>query len=122
MAGAAARADRLWGFSVCGIFELCRKSAETLFEQGYLTADDIKLPDYLSAEGAVDFGSVVYWKTPLLKKAASKFLDKIKEDNASSAELAEAFRHFKKKKYLGDYALFMSIKETYKSSSGRAVR
>ena len=92
---------------------------ETLFEQGYLTADDIKLPDYLSAEGAVDFGSVVYWKIPLLKKAASKFLDKIKEDNASSAELAEAFRHFKKKKYLGDYALFMSIKETYDAKAAQ---
>ena len=86
----------------------------TLSEQGYLTADDIKLPDYLSTDGNIDFGSVVYWKIPLLKKAASKFLNKINEkENAADAELEEAFRHFKKKKHLGDYALFMSIKEAY---------
>ena len=52
---------------------------ETLSEQGYLTADDIKLPEYLSTDGNIDFGSVVYWKIPLLKKAASTFLNRIKD-------------------------------------------
>ena len=93
---------------------------EILSEQGYLTADDIKLPEYLSTEGSVDFGSVVYWKMPLLKKAASKFLNKIKErSDAAGAELAEAFRRFKKKKHLGDYALFMSIKEVYDAQAAQ---
>ena len=91
---------------------------ETLSAQGYLTADDIKLPNYLSTEGSVDFGSMVYWKMPLLKKAAGVFLSKIaatKEgENASGVELKDSFRRFQKSnKHLNDYALFMSIKEVY---------
>ena len=98
---------------------------ETLSEQGYLTADDIKLPEYLSTEGDVDFGSVVYWKIPLLKKAASAFLNKIAakkegENGASDVELKEAFRRFQKtNKHLGDYALFMSIKEVYDAKAAK---
>ncbi|MGP1530343.1 MAG: 4-alpha-glucanotransferase [Treponema sp.] len=96
----------------------------TLSEQGYLTADDIKLPEYLSIEGAVDFGSVVYWKMPLLKKAAAAFLSKItatKEgENASDVELKDAFRRFQKSnKHLNDYALFMSIKEVYDAKAAQ---
>lgn len=87
---------------------------ETLSEQGYLTAEDIKLPDYLSTEGPVDFGSVIYWKMPLLKKAASAFLSRLKDNSAIGIALKEAFQRFQKgNKHLGDYALFMSIKEVY---------
>ena len=86
---------------------------QTLAEQGFLTAADITLPEYLSTEGAIDFGSVVYWKLPVLKKAAATFLDKI-ETQASHAELREAFQNFKQShKHLDEYALFMSIKEVY---------
>ena len=87
---------------------------ETLSEQGYLTAEDIKLPDYLSTEGPVDFGSVIYWKMPLLKKAATTFLSRLKDNSAIGIALKEAFQRFQKgNKHLGDYALFMSIKEVY---------
>jgi len=88
---------------------------ETLVEQGLLNADDIALPDYLSAEGKVDFGSVVYWKLPLLKKAAERFVTELKKPaGQDEAARNEAYRLFvKSKKHLGEYALFMSIKETY---------
>ena len=93
---------------------------ETLSEQGYLTADDIKLPEYLSTDGNIDFGSVVYWKIPLLKKAASAFLGKIKKGNApDAAELEEAYRRCKRRKHLGEYALFMSIKEVYDAKAAQ---
>ena len=86
---------------------------QTLSEHGYLTADDIQLPDYLSTEGHIDFGSTVYWKVPVLKKAAAAFLNKI-EKNPSDKKLQEAFQTFKQShKHLDEYALFMSIKEVY---------
>ncbi|MFC1238259.1 4-alpha-glucanotransferase [Treponema vincentii] len=91
-----------------------------LSEQGYLTSDDIKLPSYLSTEGSIDFGSVVYWKLPLLKKAASAFLGKIKKGDApDAAELEEAYRRCKRRKHLGEYALFMSIKEVYDAKAAQ---
>ena len=93
---------------------------ETLLEQGYLTADDIKLPEYLSTDGNIDFGSVVYWKIPLLKKAASAFLNRIKDGSTADTELKDAFRRFQKaNKHLDDYALFMSIKEVYDAQAAQ---
>lgn len=93
---------------------------ETLSEQGYLTADDIKLPEYLSTDGNIDFGSVVYWKIPLLKKAASTFLNRIKDGSTADTELKDAFRRFQKaNKHLDDYALFMSIKEVYDAQAAQ---
>ena len=94
---------------------------QTLSEQGYLAAGDIKLPDYLSSEGPIDFGSVVYWKLPVLKKAASTFLDKIEEKGSpSGAKAAEAFRRFKKEHtHLDEYALFMSVKEVYDAKAAQ---
>ena len=79
---------------------------KTLAEHGYLTAEDIMLPDYLSSEGVVDFGSVVYWKGPVLKKAAAAFLDTIEKSE--------------KHPRLGEYALFMSIKEVYDAQAAQA--
>ena len=95
---------------------------KTLAEHGYLTPEDITLPDYLSSEGAVDFGSVVYWKGPVLKKAAAAFLDTIeKSEKPSDAESAAAYRDFKRKHpRLGEYALFMSIKEVYDAQAAQA--
>lgn len=94
---------------------------ETLVTQGFLTADDTSLPDYLSTEGNIDFGSVVYWKMPVLKKAASNLLSKIKEDSSSlGAALKDAFESFKKNhKRLDEYALFMSIKEVYDAKAAQ---
>ncbi|MEL3905739.1 MAG: 4-alpha-glucanotransferase [Treponema sp.] len=88
---------------------------ETLVDRQLLTAADIALPDYLSTEGNVDFGSVVYWKLPVLKKAAAHFLQAIEKPAEKTLEdRAAAYRLFTAhNKHLDEYALFMSIKEVY---------
>ncbi len=78
---------------------------EQLVQANLLSKEEIQLPEYLSSEGKVDFGSVVYWKIPLLKKAAKQFLD---------ASLSQAYQAFcSRKPHIEEYALFMSIKEVY---------
>lgn len=77
---------------------------DLLHENGYLSKVEIIPPDYIKNEGNVDFGSVVWWKIPLLKKAARTFLNQgINPD----------FETFKKnnESWLNNYALFMDIKE-----------
>lgn len=82
---------------------------DSLIAQGFLTEEEAAPPDYISYTGNVDFGSVVYWKIPLLKKAAQNFLSRVQ------GESAKAYAAFKKEQWfwLDDYALFMSIKEFY---------
>jgi 4-alpha-glucanotransferase len=79
---------------------------EMLRDQGYLTDTEITPPDYIKTEGPVDFGSVVWWKIPVIKKAAEKFL-------TLSADAQ--FSRFKAEhsSWLDNYALFMNIKEFY---------
>lgn len=79
---------------------------ELLVEQNILTPSDIVPPDYIHPEGSVDFGSVTWWKLPLLHKAAANFL---------SAGANSDFTTFCKQQqtWLDDYALFMSIKSFY---------
>ncbi|MCQ2981694.1 MAG: 4-alpha-glucanotransferase [Treponemataceae bacterium] len=82
---------------------------DMLVQEGWLSADDIQCPEWISTSGPIDFGSVVYWKMPLLKKAARTFMDEV------SAEERQQYEVFKKeeKLWLSDYATFMSIKEFY---------
>ena len=82
---------------------------DSLIAQGFLTEEEAAPPDYISYTGNVDFGSVVYWKIPLLKKAAQNFLSRVQGD------FAKLYTAFKKEQrfWLDDYALFMSIKEFY---------
>ena len=47
---------------------------DILVQGGWLTKKDIALPEYIKKTGNVDFGAVVWWKLPLLKKAAANFL------------------------------------------------
>ncbi len=78
---------------------------QLLVEQELLSKEEIRLPEYLSSIGTVDFGSVVYWKMPLLKKAAERFL---------KAGMPQTYQDFcAGKTHLDEYALFMSIKEVY---------
>lgn len=79
---------------------------ELLVEDGILSRSDIIPPEYITPEGPVDFGSVTWWKLPLLHKAADNFL---------SAGTNVEYTSFcdKKKDWLDDYALFMSIKSYY---------
>lgn len=83
---------------------------QILSEQGYLTAKEINPPEYIKSDGMVDFGSVVWWKTPVLKKAAQAFF--AMPSNTS-------FEKFKtdKSTWLDNYALFMNIKEFYNAKA-----
>jgi len=77
-----------------------------LVSDGLLSESDILPPDYIRTEGPVDFGSVVWWKIPVLKKAAEKFL---------SSPAQTDFNLFKNthSSWLDNYALFMNIKEFF---------
>jgi 4-alpha-glucanotransferase len=82
---------------------------DTLVKRGYVKADDLN-PQPKFPRESVDFGTLIGWKLPLLRKAAAEFRDK-----ASDAERAayEAFcmRHAA---WLDEFALFMALKETHK--------
>jgi len=81
-------------------------SLEKLKEQGILDDGGLEgKPDF--PEDHVDFGSVIRWKTPILRKAASRF-----HATASDAD-RKAFEDFRSANaaWLPDFALFMACKE-----------
>ncbi len=80
-----------------------------LVERGWAEAATIEPPDYISRSGPVDFGAVVWWKLPVLKKAADFFLR-----NAKDRDVA-AYKDFVAEQglWLENYGIFMSIKEFY---------
>lgn len=82
---------------------------EDLVARGWLTKKAARPPEYIKSTGNVDFGSVVWWKLPVLKAAAAGF-----SKTAGEKDLA-AYKDFcrAKKTWLNDYALFMSIKSVY---------
>ena len=82
---------------------------DLLVQSGWLTKKDVRPPEYIKTTGNVDFGAVVWWKLPLLKKAAENFLSE-----AGDYDL-EQYKTFcrAKKSWLDDFALFMSIKSFY---------
>ena len=82
---------------------------ENLAERGWANGESILPPDYIKNYGPVDFGSVVWWKIPVLKQAAEYFLSNANESDRQS------FVDFKKDNadWLYNYSVFMSIKEFY---------
>ncbi|MBQ2601758.1 MAG: 4-alpha-glucanotransferase [Treponema sp.] len=82
---------------------------DDLVRRGWAESDAIVPPDYIKSEGPVDFGSVVWWKTPVLYRCASYFLD-----NASEADRAN-FESFRTSQagWLDGFAAFTSIKRHY---------
>lgn len=82
---------------------------DKLVEKGWALKSDIKAADYIKKDGNVDFGAVVWWKTPVLKKSAQFFLENCSaEDKKLYEEFCKA-----KKSWLEDFSLFMSIKSVY---------
>jgi 4-alpha-glucanotransferase len=80
-------------------------SPAKLLEDGFLAAEDLAdLPDF--PEGRVDFGKVIDFKLPLLKKAFEKFRRTTDEELAQTFRLFCQFNAF----WLEDYALFRAIK------------
>lgn len=82
---------------------------DCLVERGWACKKEIAPPEYIKSTGNVDFGSVVWWKMPVLKGIAQNFLQRAgDEDKAQYKAFCRS-----KKSWLDDYALFMSIKAFY---------
>lgn len=80
-------------------------SPDKLFEDGFLTEEDLSdLPVF--SEGKVDFGKVIDFKLPLLRKAFENFRKTTGEDLAEKFRLFCQFNAF----WLEDYALFRAVK------------
>jgi 4-alpha-glucanotransferase len=80
-------------------------SLDTLVEWGALERRDLAgAPEFPGDR--VDFGPLITWKRPLLRKAAARFLD------SNGGERRKSFESFVAEEswWLDDYALFMAIK------------
>ena len=86
---------------------------DALVEQGWADYEATKSADYITYDGPVDYGAVVWWKTPVLKACAEYFLQHASD--ASRADYADfcARNAF----WLDDFALFMSIKSFYDAAA-----
>lgn len=82
---------------------------DLLVKSNRTSADLIVPPDYIKNEGPVDFGSVVWWKLPVLEKSAKWFLDNCSNEDRV---LYESFKN-DNADWLDGYANFMSIKSVY---------
>ena len=84
-----------------------------LEKKGWANKKDIVPAEYIKKDGPVDFGAVVWWKMPVLKKCAQFFLD-----NASKED-TELYKKFCKEKssWLNKFTCFMSIKQFYDSKA-----
>lgn len=82
---------------------------DLLAERGWADRADIVPPDYIKTTGKIDYGSVVWWKTPVLFKCAAYFL---KHCSAKDRTAYEAFKN-DNSVWLNGYADFTSIKAHY---------
>ena len=82
---------------------------DELKDAGLLTGDDILPPDYIKSNGDINYGAVVFWKKPILRKAAANFMDK--KDHPFRKEYDEFVKA--NSYWLDEYALFMDIKNYY---------
>ncbi len=86
-------------------------SLDALSAVGYLNAADLNETPRFPSD-YVDFGAVIAWKAPLLRKAFRAF-------QQSRAAEQEAFHEFCRKNYLwiDEFALFMALKEEHNNVS-----
>ena len=82
---------------------------DNLVERGWALAGDIVPPEYIKCDGDVDFGSVVWWKIPLLYKCAEYFLKNCKKADRAKYE---AFKN-DNQVWLNNFADYTSIKKFY---------
>ena len=86
---------------------------DRLVEKGWADKNDIIPADYIKSDGKVDYGSVVWWKMPVIFKCAAYFLNNCsKEDRVAY----EAFKN-DNAEWLDNYANFTSIKQYYDSEA-----
>ena len=83
-------------------------SMEKLVDEGFLWPSDVETAPFFPVD-TVDFGAVIHFKFPLLKKSYERF----KTQALSSAW--QAFQDFcqKNARWLDDFALFMAVKEAH---------
>jgi 4-alpha-glucanotransferase len=86
-------------------------SFHRLVERGYLDARDLAGQPGFSAE-TVDYGAVIAWKLPLLRKAFANFQQAESDDRAAFEEFCQ--RHAS---WLSDFALFMALKQVHDLAS-----
>ena len=82
---------------------------DDLVARNWATAEMIKPADYIKNEGPVDYGSVVWWKIPVLKNCAVYFMENASKEDRQKYE---AFKN-DESAWLNNFAIFMSIKEFY---------
>lgn len=82
---------------------------DSLAKRGWADEGDIKPPDYIKTTGNVDYGSVVWWKTPVLFKCAKYFLKHCTEKDRTAYEAFKNDNAY----WLNSYADFTSIKGYY---------
>lgn len=83
---------------------------DDLVKRGWADKAACLPPDYIKSTGPISYGSVVYWKLPLLYKCASFFLKHC--DNKADKVAYEAFKN-DNSSWLDNYAAFTSIKQFY---------
>jgi len=82
-------------------------SLDVLVERGYLNAGDLQeRPDFPADN--VDFGAVIAWKVPLLRKAFEAFA----RNGAAGRDAFDAFCR-KHSAWLEEFALFMALKQAH---------
>jgi len=97
---------------------------EELLEDGLLDASDLDDGLFGNDPEKVDFGAIYVNRRPLLRKAADRFVSRIRSEEASPAEegaaperrfTARAYRTFvaENAEWLGDYALFAALKDRF---------
>lgn len=86
-------------------------SLEILLDEGLLEVKDLRGKQKFP-KGRIDFGPTIIWKNQILKKAFDHFI------SGKSEKLNQEFQAFleAEKSWLGDYALFMAIKESQNSA------
>ncbi len=94
---------------------------DALVENSILSSEKKEEPDWIKREGNVDFGSVVWWKIPLLMEAAQNYARLIRNNKPGSKTPSDSdysessYNSFitEHSYWLDEYALFMSIKEFF---------
>jgi 4-alpha-glucanotransferase len=86
-------------------------SLQSLAGCGLLLEEELRNAPALP-EGRIDYGAVIRWKVPLLRRAAVRFLQSAQ--GARRDEL-EAFRSAERG-WLDDYCLFMAVKRLFKGA------
>jgi 4-alpha-glucanotransferase len=83
---------------------------DDIVTRGWAQKKDIVPPDYIKSEGKIDYGAVVSWKIPVLKKCVVYFAGA-----GAKSKDAKAYALFcrENKFWLDDFASFMSIKDFY---------